>query len=444
MDIISQIRKTLFFKWKSLSTNNDLPVYFYVISHANTGWGVVVPEMLGVLKHAIHNRYCVYFIANPASNTETLKLFDIGRDLNIWARRLFLESSGIDRLSLLLAESVWNSDNLKQHCAANPIIRQNFLETLNFHWPFGDILRCLVHSTEFVHPTFNLARSTYANFENLTVGGMQARGNPIKLTTQNMQAAHKILGDDNSNRFVLAVREAPVHHGLDRNTNPEGLDQLLLTVRKFTSKIDLIGTSPGIALSAVLKKHCEALTIIDHTYSEYEAHALHSEDIPGIRRRHLIQSHLLSTTNIKLLPQNGITLIPLAADQLHGVYDTPNIFNPWAHSTLTIPRRYSFAPDLSPIQAFVVGLTTLRGKEWILDRNPSSPEATLSAVENLWHNQISGDPNMLFKKSIFNPKILPTIRKELFHATDIAKYYDLIDFGSHLIQDKAGKPVRYA
>lgn len=241
----------------------------------------------------------------------------------------------------------------------------------------------------------------------------------------------------------MSVREAPACHGLDRNTNPEALDQLLLIIKKFTRKVNLIGTSPGKAITAVLKKHSDAIKIIDHTYTSYETHELHSENNQGLSK-HLVQSHLLSTENIKLLPTNGIGVIPLAAGKLYGAYDTPNIFSPWVNQALIIPRRFRFAPDLSPIQAFITGLTNRGGSEWIFDRYPPSPEATLSAVENLWHNQISGDPNMLFKQSIFNPRILPIVRKELFHATDIAKYYDLIDFGSHLIQDKAGKPVRYA
>lgn len=380
MEIASQIRNSLLKKWKSIRPMGEMPVYFYVVSQSNTGWGVVVPEMLGVLKHAAQNQYCVCFIANPGSNTETLRLFDIGSNLNIWGRETFLQISKLDKISQLLGHSAGNAGQLKEVCTKDQSIRQLFPEMPNFDWPFSDVLRCIIHSTEFVHPAFTLWRSIYANFENLTLHGMLPGEKPLKLSQPNTQLAQQILGSDESKRFVLSVREAPACHGLDRNTNPEALDQLLLIIKKFTRKVNLIGTSPGKAITAVLKKHSDAIKIIDHTYTSYETHELHSENNQGLSK-HLVQSHLLSTENIKLLPTNGIVVIPLAAGKLYGAYDTPNIFSPWVNQALIIPRRFRFAPDLSPIQAFITGLTNRGGSEWIFDRYPPSLEATLSAFE---------------------------------------------------------------
>ena len=118
------------------------------------------------------------------------------------------------------------------------------------------------------------------------------------------------------------------------------------------------------------------------------------------------------------------------------------------HKALFIPRRFSFAPDLSPLQAFVFGLISLDRSDWHLRRLPPSSYATFSAIETLVRHYESDDSLRIFREAVFNPRLLPMIRRYTEHLPSEFRVssclFDMNDFGSSLIQDKPGVAIRYA
>jgi hypothetical protein len=161
-----------------------------------------------------------------------------------------------------------------------------------------------------------------------------------------------------------------------------------------------------------------------------------------------VQSYLLSTNNIKLLGSNGLFVLACASNQFTCFYDSANIYMQKMHNALYIPRRFSFAPDLSPLQALVFGLTSLERSYWHLKRLPPSSYATFSALETLVRHYESDDPLQIFREAVFNPRLLPTIRRYTAHLPSefivSSCLFDMNDFGTSLIQDKPGAAIRYA
>jgi len=439
MLVRSKIENTLFRKWESLNNKTERPTFFYVISQINTGWGVVVPEIIGVLKHSIRNKYSVYFIADRLSSFKTLELFDIGLHLNIINREKFIRLAELEDISNFFALSIGNSNILKQYCQTDPTINTLFTEVPSFHWPFGDLLRCIIHDTEFVHPDFLLNKSGIAEFERLVSSGISCQDREIKLTIPNINLAKDLLRTHDSPRFVLSVRDAPAFHGLDRNTVPEELDQLLLEASKFTKVVDLIGTSPSKLLRSVINKHSAKIKVIDHTYSDY--HSYHSDTDDA---RPLLQSYLLAAPSIKLLCQNGIIAIPSAAGQLFGIFNSVCIFHPWIHDALVVPRIFSYNTKLSPTKAFLHGLCCFTGKHWALERTLPSQKVVYSAIENLLIQYKSSNPCFIRDQSAYNPRLLNSIRRYLQKSPEIVEHFTLSQFGTHLIQDNEGTPIRFA
>ena len=151
-----KLRSALLKKWEALTYENNIPVYFYVISQGNVGWGVVIPEMLGVIKHSKDQNYRVCFIANPGTNIETLRLFENISNFELWERWQFIHVAEIETYNSQLGLSVGRSDQLRHLCINNSNFNNLFSKIPDFNWPFSDLLRCIIHNTEFVHPDFVL------------------------------------------------------------------------------------------------------------------------------------------------------------------------------------------------------------------------------------------------------------------------------------------------
>jgi len=438
-----KIRSTLFKKWEALTYENNIPVYFYVISQGNVGWGVVIPEMLGVIKHSKDQNYRVCFIANQGTNIETLRLFENISDFELWERLQFIHDAEIETYNSQLGLSVGKSDQLRHLCINNLNLSNLFSKIPDFNWPFSDLLRCIIHNTEFVHPDFVLSQSNFISFVDLTRNGINSKDRPIKLKYENILQAQKLLKVDDSPRFVLSIREAPAYHGTDRDTEPEELDQLIQEAAKFTNKVHLIGTRPSNKLISIFSKYDSLINFFDHTFSHYEVKNYNQTDSIG-NEKDLINTYLLTTPNVKLLAPTGIVSLPSASGQFFGIFNTPNIFFQNQYHMIACPRRFSHLLSLSPLKALIFGLTTMLEGNWFFERCPASPVVVFSAIENLLNQINSSDLNYLHTQSVFNPKILKTIRKELEFSPKILEHADLRNFGRHLIQDMPGQAIRYS
>lgn len=441
--LLNRIRNAMDIRWRHLTKRDTIPIYFYIISNHNRGWGVVVPEILGVLKHAKEHGYRPCFISKEASHTATIRFFDIGQDILVWDRDQFIHEAGLETLSATLSQPAGEKNFLLSNLAHLEEIRPLLDQCHDYNWPFADLLRFLGHATEYVHPDFGLERSSYSEFARITLKGLVAGNSPITLARHYQDVARSLLVDDKEPRFVLSIRQAPPHHGSDRNTSPEELDQTLATLTRFTKSIYLIGSSPRDALCKVIRRYSSQVKIYDCTFSAYEAHTF-EQDIDAGQSRHLLQSYLLSTPNIKLLPQNGLVTIPSASGQMHGIYGAPYIFNPHQKDVLVIPQRYSFAPELSPIKAFIYGLSTMPEGEWIFGRIPCKRDVLHAGIENLMAHHSSASGSYMLDHSVFNNTLLPVVRRNLCYASQIRKHLNQIDFGTHFIQDSSGLPLRYA
>ena len=442
-EIVWKLKKVLFKKWQAQTSKCDVQFYFYVISQNNKGWGVVMPEMLGVIKHSIANNYRVCFIANPGSNVEVLRLFDNVSCFDIWERFEFIHLAEVEIYARQLEISIGNSDKLRQLLIGNLGFNNLFPIIPDFNWPFSDLLRCIIHNTEFVHPDFTLFQSNFTHFTNLCFSGFESKNMQIKLKHENILKAQQLLKVDDSPRFVLTIREAPAYHGTDRDTEPEELDQLLQEAAKFTNKINLIGTKPSTKLISVISKYDSLIKIFDHTFTHYEVANYSQTDSNG-NEKQLINTYLLTTPNVKMIAPTGIVTLISASGQFYGIFNTPNIFFQHQSHVISCPRRFSQLPNLSPLKAFIFGLSTMPDGEWFWERFPANPVVVFSAIENLLNQINSSDLDYLHTESIFNPKLLNTIRKELVSSPKILEHADLSNFGAHLIQDMPGQAIRYS
>ncbi|MCP9775679.1 hypothetical protein [Cyanobium sp. WAJ14-Wanaka] len=441
--LLNRVRNALDKRWRQLAKNSHVPTYFYALSSHNQGWGVVVPEILGVLKHASVHGYRIQFIAKEGTHTTTIRFFDIGEELAIWDRDQFIFQAGLELYSSILSQRAWNKQEILANFSQNVEIVSLLDQNPNFRWPFSDIFRILVHSTEYVHPAFAQSRSIYSIFESLTVNGMVAGENPISLTSHNKVLARTILGNYVQPRFVLSVREAPLHHGgTGRNTTLEDLDQVLSILCKFTKSIDLIGTSPGKVLSSIIQKYSSHFKIQDFTHGNYETYPIDNLSPKNIES-HLLQTYLLSTPNVKLLPQNGIAVIPSATGQMAGIYGTPNIFNAWMKDVLLMPQRFNYAPNKSPVKAFIYGLNCNYGESWAYDRLPCAYGVLQAGIENLLAHHLPGSEYCIRKNAFFDSKLLLATRRSINLVPNIKADFELVDFGTHLIQDSFGNPICY-
>jgi len=442
VNTINRVRSALDKKWREISVRVACPVYFYVISSINKGWGVVVPEIFGVLKHARARGYHVCFIATEGSHIETIRLFEIGVRIDVLDREKFIVSSGIESHSSILAQPAWNNRQLLTYLAEDLDIGAILRNTPEYHWPFSDLLRVMVHSTEYVHPEFAMDRAQYSAFEKITLHGLIAGSSPMRLTLNNINLAKHFLRVDGSPRYVLSVRQAPPSHGVDRNTSPEDLDQILRILSNFTSKIDLVGTRPTGELCNVIRRHSSHVRVLDHTYDAYEAYAPREDDMVSAQK-HLVQSYLLSTANIMFMPQNGMVVIPSACGLMHGVYGSSSIFHPWQRHSLVIPRRFRFAAHKSAVKAFIYGLASKGDTGWVHDRISCSDGVVRAGVENLLKHYISDSPRTIYDDTVFMPGLVQAVRRLLPYSPQIKHHFDLVDYGSHLIQDAEGLPIRY-
>lgn len=440
MDLESRLNTALFRKWQKLSLNSHKPIYFYVISEGNTGWGVVVPELLGVLKHARYHDYEVCFIANEGSHTQTVRFLSIGANLRIWSRSSLIELASVEPESRFLAAQAWNSDQLRSLSSNVNAISYVHGQLPAFHWPFGDVLRCMIHSTQFVHPDFTLQRSTYRDFEQLTTCGFLDRNTAVEMTPANRELAARLVGEKEGPRYILSLREAPGHHGIDRNTVPEALDKVLSELTRFTSEVDLVGTTPSLTLGSILRKYTNELKINDHTINGYEA--IVGSGSFELHQRLLVQTYLLTTSNIKILGHNGIIVLPCAADRMYAIYSTPYIFISFIRNALVIPNAFEHAPKVSAVKALLHGLSTNLSTEWYKKRLSPANEIFNSAIVNLLQTY-SATGEVLRESAVYNPRLLQETRRLLNHSRQLSDV-DFGDFGSHLIQDRPGLPLRYA
>jgi hypothetical protein len=126
---------------------------------------------------------------------------------------------------------------------------------------------------------------------------------------------------------------------------------------------------------------------------------------------------------------------------MFAIYSTPHIFNAFIHSVLVIPNAFEHAPWFSPVQAFLDGLSTSPSTDWYTKRLTPPREVFHSAIENLLNNYNAREES-LHAAALYNPRVLQETRRLLKQSGQLTDV-DFGNFGSHLIQDRPGLPLRY-
>ena len=415
-------------------------IYYYVISDCNKGWGVVVPEILGILKHAKRKRYKLVLITKPGNHTETIKLFEIGKDLIVYNTDKLYEDCGLANQKRLLEARISDSNLFYENQDHFGDLRFE-MNVPEYSWPFGDLLRCIVHSTELVHPDFHLGRCNFSLFEQITVEGMKGDIEPLSL-----RDSVRMKGENHFRNkllpFVVSVREGPeTHGGINRNTTPEGLDMLLEEVKEVTDEIELIGTMPKKKLREVLRSHNINLKINDYTYKEYESINLNKG--VSMSENHILQTYLLATKSVKLLCENGIVAIPQAAGQVQGLFDADNMFQPYLDKAIVVPKGYGSNGKLSASKALIMNMISCENHNWIENRVPMKAPVVKGAIQNLMKLTLNYSQEEVESVSRYKPNLLRVIREEMINNPTIKDRLGYEVFGSHLIQDEEDKAIRF-